>query len=180
MSLLNIPVILGTIRKGRKSEWVAKLVHQHLSQRPDIESPFVDIREIGFAFNDEGEQAKIPAFSAKMAAADGYVLVSPEYNHSYPGSLKMALDTNFAEYAGKPVAIVNISDGPWGGVRAHENLVNYTQSLGMIPLLSGLYFAKIDTLFDAEGKLTEPKYVKRIEKLLDELIEFVRHFRVTM
>lgn len=174
MSLLNIPVILGTIRKGRKSEWVAKLVHQYLSQRPDIETPFVDIREIGFAFDDEGEQAKIPAFSALMAAADGYVLVSPEYNHSYPGSLKMALDTNFAEYAGKPVAIATLSDGPWGGVRAHENLVNYTQSLGMKPILGSLYFPHVDEHFDAKGNLANDKYPKRIEKFLDELIDLTR------
>lgn len=172
--MLHIPLILGTIRKGRKSEQVARLVHEHLLGRPDVESPFVDIRAIGFKFDDEGEQAKIPAFSELMAAANGYVLVSPEYNHSYPGSLKMALDTNFAEYAGKPVAIVNVSDGPWGGVRGHENLVNYTQSLGMVPLLTGLYFPNIDELFDADGNLTESKYTKRIEKLLDELIDLTK------
>jgi len=174
MQSLNIPLILGTIRKGRKSEWVAKAIHPYLLNREGIESPYIDIRDIGFDYDDEGEQAKIPAFSQLMDAADGYVLVSPEYNHSYPGSLKMVLDTNFKEYKDKAVGLVTVSDGPWGGVRANENLVNYTQSLGMKPLLGSLYFAKIDELFDAEGNLTDSKYPKRINKFLDALIDLTR------
>lgn len=173
MQKLNIPVILGTIRKGRKSERVAHLIHDQLLKRSEVESPFVDISEIGFKFDDEGEQAKIPAFSALMQAADGYIIVSPEYNHSYPGSLKMVLDTNFSEYKNKAVGLVTVSDGPWGGVRANENLVNYTQSLGMKPILGNLNFPKIDELFDADGQLIGDlaKTSKRVEKFLDELIE---------
>lgn len=175
MQKLTIPVILGTIRKGRKSERVAHLVHEHILKRPDVESPFVDIREIGFAFDDEGEQAKIPTFSAQMAAADGYILVSPEYNHSYPGSLKMALDTNFAEYRNKAVGLVTCSDGPWGGVRAHENLVNYTQSLGMKPILGNLYFPSIDELLDEGGQIRESIiHTKRIGRFLDELLDLTQ------
>lgn len=174
MSKLNIPLILGTIRIGRRSENVARLVHSHLTARPDVESPFVDIRDVGFDFANEGENAKIPAFSALMVAADGYVIVSPEYNHSYPGSLKMVLDTNFAEYANKAVGIVGVSDGPWGGVRMVENLVNYTQTLGMKPILKALHFPKVQDTFDEQGKLLDDKYPKRIETFLDDIIELTR------
>lgn len=176
MPTLNIPLILGTIRQGRRSERIAYLVHNQLIKRTDVDSPFVDIREIGFDFDDEGEQAKIPAFSKLMAAAHGYVIVSPEYNHSYPGSLKMVLDTNFAEYAGKAVGLVTVSNGPWGGVRANENLVNYTQSLGMKPILGSLYFPTVDKLFSEQGKLIDDggQIAKRIEMFLDELIDLTQ------
>lgn len=171
MSKLFIPLILGTIREPRWSEYVAKLIYRHLEARPEVETQFIDIRQLGFDFRNEGEDVRIPQFSELAWRANGYVIVSPEYNHSYPGSLKMVLDTNFAEYFNRAVGIVGVSKGNWGGTRMVENLVNYTQSLGMKPTLKSMYTPNVRKLFDDNGTLLDPKYEARIEPFLDELIE---------
>src|ERR1041385_5266615 len=102
---LFIPVILGTTRKGRASEHVAKFVFGELQKREDVVTELIDIREFGFPGDDAGEAIKDSKFSAAMTRADGLVIVAPEYNHGYPGMLKHVLDTNLKEYIHKAVGI---------------------------------------------------------------------------
>ena len=102
---LFIPVILGTVRKGRASENVAKFVFEQVTKREGVETEFIDIRELKFPNDDAGEQIKDPQFSATCARADGLVLVVPEYNHGYPGMLKHVLDSNLKEYIHKAAGI---------------------------------------------------------------------------
>src|SRR4029453_18189721 len=85
---LNIPVILGTVRKGRASAHVARLLADLLNQRVGVESFVIDIASMSFPVDDAGEAIKDAAFSAAMTKADGLVIVAPEYNHSFPGLLK--------------------------------------------------------------------------------------------
>jgi NAD(P)H-dependent FMN reductase len=89
---LFIPVILGTSRQGRQSEYVAKFIVEQISQRTDVTTELIDIRTIAIATDDAGESLKDPQFSATMAQADGLIIVVPEYNHGYPGLLKHVLD----------------------------------------------------------------------------------------
>src|SRR5436190_21545390 len=91
---LFIPVILGTVRKGRASENVAKFVFNEVKKREDVETELIDLRDLRFTTEDEGEAIKDPQFSATIERADGLVLVVPEYKRNYPGLLKHALDTN--------------------------------------------------------------------------------------
>ena len=90
---LFIPVILGTTRKGRRSENAARFVFEETKKRAGVETEFVDICEIPMRLDDAGEQIKDQAFSDLVKRADGLILVVPEYNHGYPGLLKHALDT---------------------------------------------------------------------------------------
>ena len=100
-----IPVILGTTRKGRASENVAKFVFAQVQKHDGVVTELIDIRNLEFPIDDAGEAIKLSSFSAAMERADGLVLVVPEYNHDYPGLLKHALDTNLKEYIHKPVGI---------------------------------------------------------------------------
>ena len=95
---LFIPVILGTARKGRASENVAKFVFGEVQKREGVETELLDIRDLGFPTDDAGEAIKHPGFSETVARADGLVLIVPEYNHGYPGLLKHVLDSNLKEY----------------------------------------------------------------------------------
>ena len=90
---LNIPVILGTSRKGRASVHAANLMADLLNRRAGVRSDVIDIASVPLPVDDAGEAIKSTAFSAAIAAADGLVIVAPEYNHSFPGLLKHALDT---------------------------------------------------------------------------------------
>src|SRR5262249_1258069 len=90
---LFIPVILGTVRKGRMSEHAAKLMVAELAKRSDLETELIDIRSLPLPTDDAGEAIKDAGFSSKVNRADALVIVSPEYNHGYSGLLKHVLDS---------------------------------------------------------------------------------------
>src|SRR6266404_8899515 len=100
---LFIPIILGTARQGRESEHVAKLVFEQTKKRAGVETEFIDVRKLPMRLDDAGENMKDPAFSATVERCDGLIIVTPEYNHSFPGLSKHALDMNLKEYIHKAV-----------------------------------------------------------------------------
>src|SRR5690242_17680290 len=152
---LFIPVILGTVRKGRASESVAKFVFDQVKQRDGVETAFVDIGELNFPGNDAGEKIKNQAFSEMCERADGLVLVVPEYNHGYPGMLKHILDTNLKEYIHKAVGICGVSAGGFGGVRVIQNLLPVLRELGLVTIFWDANFSNVQSLFDQEGRMTD-------------------------
>ena len=177
---LFIPVILGTVRKGRASENVARFVYEETKKREDVTTELIDLGDLQFAFDDAGEAIKNAAFSATIQRADGLILVVPEYNHGYPGILKHALDSNLKEYIHKAAGICGVSAGGFGGTRVIENLLPVLRELGLVTIFWDGNFSNAQKLFDAEGKLLDQSYVKRIDKFLGELIwmsKVLRHGR---
>lgn len=167
---LFIPVILGTARKGRASDNVARFVFEEVKKQNGVETELIDIRELKLASDDAGEQIKHPEFSKLMERADGVVLVVPEYNHGYPGLLKHALDSNLKEYIHKAVGICGVSAGGFGGTRVIENLLPVMRELGLVTIFWDGNFSGAQKLFDESGKILDESYVKRIDKFLKELI----------
>ncbi len=167
---LFIPLILGTTRKGRASENVARFVYGELRKHQDIDTEFIDLRDLKFTVEDAGESIKDPKFSATMERADGLVLVVPEYNHGYPGLLKHALDTNLKEYIHKAVGVCGVSAGGFGGTRMIENLLPVLRELGLVTIFWDGNFSGAHKLFHATGALLDTAYVKRIDQFLKELI----------
>src|SRR4051795_2771467 len=168
---LFIPVILGTTRKGRASENVAKFVFGEVQKREGVETELIDIRELKFPTDDAGEAIKDPNFSAAMLRADGLVIVTPEYNHGYPGMLKHVLDTNLKEYIHKAAGICGVSAGGFGGTRVIEAILPVLRELGLVNIFWDGNFSGARKLFDADGKiLDEETHAKRLDKFLGELI----------
>lgn len=167
---LFIPVILGTVRKGRASENVAKFVFEEIKRRPNVTTELIDLRDLKLATDDAGETIKDPKFSTTLEHADGLVLVVPEYNHGYPGMLKHALDSNLKEYIHKAAGICGVSAGGFGGTRMIQNLLPVLRELGLVTIFWDGNFSGAQKLFDAEGKLLDQSYVQRIDKFLGELI----------
>ena len=167
---LFIPLILGTTRKGRASENVARFVYGELLKHQDIDTEFIDLRDLKFTVEDAGEAIKDPRFSATIERADGLVLVVPEYNHGYPGLLKHALDTNLKEYIHKAVGVCGVSAGGFGGTRMIENLLPVLRELGLVTIFWDGNFSGAHKVFDATGALLNTAYVKRIDQFLKELI----------
>src|SRR4029077_19822051 len=106
---LFIPLILGTPRQGRASESAARLVFEQTKKRVGVETEFIDVRKLPMKLDDAGEQMKDPQFSATIERCDGLIIVTPEYNRSFPGLLKHALDMNLKEYIHKAVGICGVS-----------------------------------------------------------------------
>jgi NAD(P)H-dependent FMN reductase len=174
---LFIPVILGTARQGRASENVARFVFEEVKKREGVETELIDIREIPLSTQDAGEAIKDSKFSASMARADALVIVVPEYNHGYPGLLKHVLDTNLKEYIHKAVGLCGVSAGGFGGTRVIQNLLPVLRELGLVTIFSDGNFSGAHKLFDAEGKLLDQSYVKRIDSFLKELIWMAKVLR---
>lgn len=168
---LFIPVILGTVRKGRASENVAKFVFDQVKQREGVETQLVDIGELRFPADDAGEQIKDLEFSATCERADGLVLVVPEYNHAYPGLLKHVLDSNLKEYIHKAVGICGVSAGGFGGTRVIQSLLPVMRELGLVTIFWDGNFSGAQDLFDEAGNMKDrTTQEKRLDKFLGELI----------
>ncbi|MFL6285626.1 MAG: NADPH-dependent FMN reductase [Pyrinomonadaceae bacterium] len=174
---LYIPLILGTPRKGRASENVARFVSGELRKREGVETELVDVRELRLATDDEGEDIKDAEFSSKMRRADALVIVVPEYNHGYPGLLKHALDSNLKEYIHKAVGLCGVSAGGFGGTRVIENLLPVLRELGLVTIFWDGNFSGAQKLFDDAGNILDGAYVHRTDKFLKELIWMARTLR---
>ncbi len=169
---LFIPVLLGTSRKNRESENVAKWVCGKMRERDDIETKLFDVRDFDLPRDDYGTAigSHFPEWRDAIIKADGLVIVTPEYNHGYPGTLKSVLDLLLKEYIHKVVALVGVSAGPWGGTRVIESMVPMVRELGLAVTFNDLNFSKVAGKFDDDGKLIDEGYEKRAHRFLDELV----------
>lgn len=169
---LFIPLILGTPRKNRESEHVAKWVYSKVQERPDIETQFFDVRDFELPRDQYGTEIAhlFPEWRDAVIKADGLIVVTPEYNHGYPGALKWVLDLLLKEYIHKAVAFVGVSAGPWGGTRVIEACVPMIRELGLTVTFTDLNFPQVRDKFDDHGNLLDPAYDKRVQGFLDELV----------
>lgn len=176
---INIALLVGSVRTKRESIKAAHYVADFANRYPEISVTFVDPRELQLP--DEGEDVKDPKYSEVTKSADAFIIVTPEYNHSIPGSLKRMLDSEYVNYYQKPVALAGVSSGPWGGVRVCEALLPVCHRLGMVNIRPELYFPKIQDLFDDSGAMRSEhvaRYEKDLTVLYDELIMFARLLKV--
>src|SRR3989441_7202812 len=174
---LFIPLILGTARQGRESEHAARFVFEQTKKRAGVETEFIDVRTLPMKLDDAGEQMKDVKFSATVERCDALIIVTPEYNHSFPGLLKHALDMNLKEYIHKAVGICGVSAGPFGGARVIESLLPVMRELGLVMIFEDVNFGSVGKLFDESGKLLDENYVRRVDKFLGELIWMARVLR---
>lgn len=167
-----LPLVLGTNRKDRASEAVARWVFEKMNQREDIETRFFDVRDFRLPTDDYGTTIAhlFPEWREAVIRADGLVIVTPEYNHGYPGILKSVMDTLLKEYIHKAVALVGVSAGPWGGTRVIEAMVPMLRELGLAVTFTDLNFTSVGSKFDKEGNLLDPAYERRVSGFLDELV----------
>lgn len=172
MSELFLPILLGTNRKLRKSVLAAHWLLSEMKKRPEIETRLFDTAEFALPHDDYGQEIKdrFPEWREAIVRADGLVIVTPEYNHGYPGPLKSVLDLLLREYIHKPVAFVGVSAGPWGGTRVIEAMVPMVREFGLAVTFTDLNFPKVQSVFDEQGKLLNPLYEKFAADFLDELI----------
>ncbi|MDP3620206.1 MAG: NAD(P)H-dependent oxidoreductase [Ramlibacter sp.] len=126
--MIRIAIILGSTRPGRNGEAVAKWVHEQAGKRTDAQYELVDLLDFNLPLLDEPVPPAMHKYSKphtirwaeKIASFDGFVFVTPEYNHSTSGALKNAIDFIYKEWNNKAAGFV--SYGSAGGTRAVEHL----------------------------------------------------------
>lgn len=174
MTKLFIPILLGTVRPKRESMKAARLIEKVGEGIEEIEVQLVDPSDYTFPFDGNDPENKDPRYTALTEKADGFFIVTPEYNHSFPGTLKRMLDSELKNYIHKPVAFAGVSNGIFGGARAIESLVTTVREMGMSATFSDVYFPQIQNLFDEKGEILDDGYIKRIERAYAELIWMAR------
>jgi NAD(P)H-dependent FMN reductase len=166
---MYIPIILGTARQGRMSERPAIWLNAEL-KKANIDTEIIDVRDYRIEATDN--TAKIPQaikLAEKIKKADALIIVSPEYNYSYPGELKMMMDMLFSDYKGKVVGLCGVSAGGFGGVRCIEHLKLLCVSLRMFPIREAMFFSSVQNIFTHDGKLQDDSQIPKLAKFLDEL-----------
>lgn len=176
---VSLPILLGTNRKDRQSEHVAKWVFSKMEEREEIKTQFFDVRDFDLPNDNYGQEIKddFPEWRDAIIKADGLVIVTPEYNHGYPGIMKSVLDLLLKEYIHKAVAFVGVSAGMWGGTRVIESCVPMVRELGLAVTFSDLNFPKVQEKFDEDGNLKDEVYEKLVKTFLDEIVWMSRSLK---
>jgi NAD(P)H-dependent FMN reductase len=175
---LRLAVIVGSVRAGRfgptVSTWFAEEARKYGSYEVDVIDLAEAEHELPVSFPDFS--AGLPphvarvhrGLSERLDAADAFVIVTPEYNHSFPASLKNTIDWFGSEWHAKPVAFVSYG-GISGGLRAVEHLRGVLAELHAVTIRNTVSFHNYGDKFDADGKPLDPECDAAAKSLLDQL-----------
>lgn len=183
MSAVRIGIIIGSTRPGRVGEQVARWVLEQAQQRTDAEFELVDLVDFALPHLDEAvpaamgqyAQAHTKAWAEKVDSFDGYIFVTPEYNHSTSGALKNAIDFVYAEWNNKAAGLV--SYGSAGGTRAAEHLRLILGELQVADVRQQVSFSLM-TDFEAYTTFTPAGYhAGMLAAQLDQLVPWALALR---
>ncbi len=172
---LNLPVLLGSVRRNRQSPKVARWLHHLLEADHRTRSQLVDLEELAIPIMGERRRLLddpppgVVQLGDVVAAGDGLVIVTPEYNNGYPGVLKNALDYLLPELRRKPVGIVTVSAGGFGAINCLAQLRLVLLAMGAAPIPASLPVSRVNQTFSDDGP-TDPDFAGRAGRFLDELV----------
>jgi NAD(P)H-dependent FMN reductase len=179
----HIQVILASTRPGRFGEKPAAWLMDRLSTRTDLMAELIDLRDFPLPMFDQPASPartlrdypneQIARWGRTIDRADGYIVVTPEYNHGYPGNLKNAIDHVHTGWFYKPIAFVSYG-GNAGCARAVEQLRAVACELRMVPVRGEVNVRLIGVQLDESGHPTDPYYMRTANAMLDQLLWWAR------
>ena len=176
--MAKITVIAGSVRTERNGIKVARWIKKRLEER-DHKVSLVDPLELDLPLLDKmykemgSPPEKLQNLQKIIKESDGYVPITPEYNHSISSALKNTLDYFLEEYFFKPSAIVSYSVGPFGGVVAGNHLRQVMSELGTSAIPSQLPISNVHKAFDDDGNLLDDNYERRFLRFVEEFEWYV-------
>ncbi|MGW5438719.1 NADPH-dependent FMN reductase [Nocardia asteroides] len=174
---LKLAIIIGSVREGRFGPVVANWFAQQVDDRFDVDIIDLAEAEVHAALPamppalepDPDRPAGMGALTERLSAADAYVIVTPDYNRSYPAALKAAIDWHFTQWDAKAIGFVGYSGGS-GGLLAIEHLRQVFAELNAHTVRNYVSFPRYYLLFDENGQLKEPAESEAAaQALLDQL-----------
>ncbi|MEB3371550.1 NADPH-dependent FMN reductase [Saccharopolyspora mangrovi] len=170
---IKLVVIIGSVREGRFGLTVGKWFADQAAGRHDLSVDIVDLDEttlpLAMTKPTPGTAHALADLSPRIEAADAFVVVTPEYNHSFPAALKNAIDWHHAEWQAKPVGFVCYG-GISGGLRAVEQLRLVFAELHAVTIRDTVSFHNAWSQFDGQGQPVSPEGCNGAAKtLLDQL-----------
>ncbi|MGW7725708.1 NADPH-dependent FMN reductase [Streptomyces canus] len=176
---LHVALVIGSNRHGRFGPVVADWLLDRLRDRDDLVPAIVDVAETDLPTTmapSPEVTAALASVTPKLASADAFVVLTPEYNHSYPAGLKNLIDWHFTEWQAKPVALVSYG-GISGGLRAVEHLRQVFAELHAVTVRDTVSFHNAGGSF-ADGRLKDPSGPDAAAKtMLDQLVWWGRVLR---
>lgn len=184
---MRMLVILGSTRQNREGERVATWVQKKLANHPELTIDFADLREVKLPFYDEvdaiggldghfthdvGKQ-----WGKRVAQADCYLMITPEYNHGPAAVLKNAIDYAWEEWHYKPVNFVSYSGGAIAGARATEQLRLIAIAVKLLPLNAAVHIPRVADALDEDGNARDEQTDKSLDSLVAELTDIAKKLR---
>jgi NAD(P)H-dependent FMN reductase len=174
--MLKIGVVTGSTRPGRNTEQVASWVMDQLKIRNDAQYELVDIADYNLPLLDESIPPSMAMYSkdhtkrwaAKVAEFDGYIFVTPEYNHSVPAALKNALDFVYGEWNNKVAGFVSF--GSAGGVRAVEQLRQIMAELQIADVRAQVMFSLFTDFENFSVFKPDARHESSFNQLVDQVL----------
>ncbi|MFI6518236.1 NADPH-dependent FMN reductase [Spirillospora sp. NPDC050679] len=181
---LNVVVIIGSTREGRFGPTVAEWFTGEADRRPDLVLDVVDLAETALPdvlTAETGRSSAVPApvreLGERLDRADAFVIVTPEYNRSFPAPLKTAIDWYVDQWRAKPVGFVSYG-GFSGGLRAVEHLRQVFAELHAVTVRDAVSFPSCRDKFDDHGRPIDAAGCRAAaDGLLDQLTWWARTLR---
>lgn len=174
---MNIAIISSSVRIGRNSHRVALFFQNYIIENALGTVDMLDLAAYKFPVFDERLQymkdptPEVLDFAGKIKAADGVLIVTPEYNGGYPASLKNVIDLLYPEWKRKPVAIATASTGPFAGSQVITSLVFTLFKIGVMLVPSMYLGPKVQEVYDEQGRPTDKAATEKLAKpFIDELL----------
>jgi NAD(P)H-dependent FMN reductase len=165
---LSLAIIIGSTREGRFAPVVANWFTAQARQRNDLTVDVIDLAEPGL---------NASSMAKRVEQAEAFVVITPEYNHSFPAPLKNAIDWFSKEWHAKPVGFVSYG-GVSGGLRAVEQLRQVLAELHAVTVQRAVSFHGAWAYFDEQGQPKDPeRYARAAKAMLDQLVWWARTLR---
>ncbi|MFI2713350.1 NADPH-dependent FMN reductase [Micromonospora sp. NPDC018662] len=149
-----LAVITASVRPDRIGPTVTRWLLRHLDRHPGTVVDHLDLADLDLP-GDLSGGGDAEQFTKRIDRADAFLVVTPEYNHGYPGPLKTAIDTAYAEWRAKPLGFVSYG-GASGGLRAVEQLRGVLAELHVATMRTGVMIPDVHAAFDEHGELRRP------------------------
>ncbi len=178
--MAKISIISASVRTGRNSHRVALYFKNYLTEQKAATTEIIDLMEYNFPLFEErlkfqkDPSKKVLEFAEKIKASDGIIIVTPEYNGSFPASLKNVIDLLLEEWLHKPIAIATVSSGPFAGTQCITSLQFCLWKMKAWIVTEHYAVAKVQDAYDEAGKAIDKECTdKRAALFVNELLRCI-------
>ncbi|QOY90555.1 NADPH-dependent FMN reductase [Paludibaculum fermentans] len=168
---LHLAIVVGSTRQGRFAPTIAQWFAAQAAKREDLTVDVIDLAKARLpdVLSDQRSEA-VAAVSPRLSRADAFVVITPEYNHSFPAPLKTLIDWHSQEWHAKPIGFVSYG-GVSGGLRAVEQLRQIFAEMHAMTVRDSVSFAGVWTHFEPDGQLKNADRSNRsATKMLNQLV----------